>query len=156
METAIFAAGCFWGVEAAFAELPGVSATEVGYCGGVYDKPTYEDVCTGSTGHAEAVRITFDPAKINYATLVEKFFALHDPTQIDRQGPDIGDQYRSAIFTTTQEQAGIAQQVKDDLTRKAVFKRPIATLIQSAMPFWRAEEYHQKYIAKHGGRSCHV
>jgi len=156
METAIFAAGCFWGVEAAFAELPGVATTEVGYCGGSYDKPTYEDVCTGATGHAEAVRIVFDPTAISYAMLVGKFFALHDPTQVDRQGPDVGDQYRSAIFATTSEQADIARKIKEDLTHKAAFKRPIATLIQPATSFWRAEEYHQKYIAKHGGGSCHV
>jgi peptide-methionine (S)-S-oxide reductase len=156
METAIFAAGCFWGVEAAFAELPGVSSTEVGYIGGQYNKPTYEDVCTGSTGHAEAVRVVFDPAKISYATLVEKFFALHDPTQVNRQGPDIGDQYRSAIFVTTPEQAVVAEKIKAELTQKAVFKRPIATIIAPEAPFWRAEDYHQQYVAKRGGGSCHI
>ena len=156
METAIFAAGCFWGVESAFAELPGVSATEVGYIGGKLDKPTYEDVCTHSTGHAEAVRVTFDPAKISYATLVEEFFALHDPTQVNRQGPDVGDQYRSAIFTTTPEQAAIAERIKADLTARGAFKRPIATIITPAVPFWRAEEYHQQYFKKRGGGGCHV
>ncbi len=156
MQTAIFAAGCFWGVEAAFAELPGVSAAESGYCGGHHDRPTYEDVCTGETGHAEAVRVTFDPEKISYATLVQKFFALHDPTQVNRQGPDVGDQYRSAIFTTAPEHAAIAEQIKNDLTQKAVFRRPIATIIEPAGTFWRAEEYHQKYFAKRGGGSCHV
>jgi peptide-methionine (S)-S-oxide reductase len=156
MQTAIFAAGCFWGVESAFAELPGVVETEVGYCGGKLDHPTYEDVCSGATGHAEAVRVTFDPGKIIYAALVQKFFALHDPTQMNRQGPDVGDQYRSAIFATTPEQAQIAESIKGDLTRKGVFKRPIATIIQPATPFWRAEEYHQKYHAKRGGGSCHI
>lgn len=156
METAIYAAGCFWGVESAFAELPGVVSTEVGYCGGSYNKPTYEDVCTGSTGHAEAVRVVFDPAKVSYKTLTEKFFALHDSTQVNRQGPDVGDQYRSAIFTTTPEQAKVAGEVVADLTKRAVFKRPIATIVQPEVPFWRAEEYHQKYFAKRGGGSCHV
>ena len=156
METAIFAAGCFWGVEAAFAELPGVHSTEVGYCGGHYDKPTYEDVCTGSTGHAEAVRIVFDPTKISYVSLVEKFFALHDPTQVNRQGPDVGDQYRTAIFTTSPEQMDVARKVIADYTQRAVFRRPIATTIQPEAPFWSAEEYHQKYFAKRGGGSCHV
>lgn len=156
METALFAAGCFWGVESAFAELPGVSGTEVGYCGGHFEKPTYEDVCTGSTGHAEVVRVTFNPALISYATLVQKFFELHDPTQLNRQGPDIGDQYRSAIFTTTAEQAKTAEEVKADLNRRGTFKRPIATVIEPAAPFWRAEEYHQNYYAKRGGGSCRI
>ncbi len=156
IETAIFAAGCFWGVESAFGELPGVTATDVGYIGGNYAKPSYEDVCTGETGHAEAVRVMYDPDKISYATLVQKFFELHDPTQVNRQGPDIGDQYRSAIFTTTANQVHVAETVKADLMQKAVFKRPIATAIEPAPTFWPAEDYHQKYFAKRGGGSCHV
>jgi peptide-methionine (S)-S-oxide reductase len=156
VETAIFAAGCFWGVEAAFAAMPGVVSAESGYTGGHFDKPSYEDVCTGSTGHAEVVKVVFDPAKIGYATLVEKFFELHDPTQVNRQGPDVGDQYRSAIFTTTPEQAQIAERIKADLTQKSAFKSPVATIISPAQVFWRAEEYHQKYFEKRGGESCRV
>ncbi len=156
MEKAVFAAGCFWGVESAFAELPGVSATEVGYVGGKTNQPTYEDVCNGHTGHAEAVQVTFDPAVISYETLVEKFFALHDPTQVNRQGPDVGEQYRSAIFYITPEQEKTAQAVKDKLQQSGRFKKPIATNIVPAAPFWRAEEYHQKYFAKRGGGACHI
>jgi peptide-methionine (S)-S-oxide reductase len=156
MEQAIFAAGCFWGVEAAFADMPGVSDTAVGYIGGQTERPTYQDVCSHATGHAEAVQVTFDPAKIKYEALVEKFFTLHDPTQVNRQGPDIGDQYRSAIFYTSPAQQQIAQQVKDRVQASGRFKKPIATLIEPAKTFWRAEEYHQKYIQKRGGGSCHI
>ncbi len=156
MQTAIFAAGCFWGVESAFAAVPGVTATEVGYMGGTLASPTYEDVCSHRTGHAEVVRVTFDPEKVPYKTLVETFFAIHDPTQVNRQGPDVGDQYRSAIFTVSPEQAQIAQDVKSGLEQTGRHARPIATVIQPAEPFWRAEEYHQKYFARHGGGGCHV
>ncbi|MFY9288042.1 MAG: peptide-methionine (S)-S-oxide reductase MsrA [Alphaproteobacteria bacterium] len=152
MEKAIFAAGCFWGVESVFMATPGVIETEVGYIGGHTNRPTYDDVCTGRTGHAEAVQVTFDPSKVSYEKLVEKFFALHDPTQVNRQGPDIGDQYRSAIFTLSLEQETIAKATKEKLSSR--FKKPIATLIQPAQTFWRAEEYHQKWDQKHG-RSCH-
>jgi len=155
MDKAIFAAGCFWGVEAEFAALPGVSATEVGYTGGACERPTYEQVCGHRTGHAEAVQVTFDPAKISYADLVEKFFALHDPTQVNRQGPDIGDQYRSAIFTLSPEQEQTARAIKDKLQQSGRFKKPIATQIESAKTFWRAEDYHQQYFAKKGGGVCH-
>ena len=154
MQQAIFGAGCFWGVEAAFAEMAGVTATEVGYSNGHTDKPTYEDVCSHTSGHAEVVRITFDPTKIEYKTLVEKFFDLHDPTQLNRQGPDVGDQYRSAIFYTSPEQEKIAKEVMAASASK--FKRPIVTVIEPAQTFWRAEEYHQQYFAKRGGGSCHV
>jgi peptide-methionine (S)-S-oxide reductase len=156
MENAIFAAGCFWGIEQAFGQMPGVSATEVGYTGGAKDLPTYEDVCRHGTGHAEAVKVTFDPAKISYQALVEKFFALHDPTQVNRQGLDVGDQYRSAIFFTTSEQEKVAQEVKDKLQQSGKFKKPIATLIEPEATFWRAEDYHQKYFDKRGGGSCHI
>jgi peptide-methionine (S)-S-oxide reductase len=156
MEKAIFAAGCFWGVEADFAALPGVGATEVGYTGGKTERPTYEDVCRHTTGHAEAVQVTFDPAKISYADLVETFFTLHDPTQINRQGPDVGDQYRSAIFTLSPEQAETARAIKEKLTQAGRYKKPIATIIEPAKTFWRAEEYHQQYFAKRGGGACHI
>ncbi|MDX2027053.1 MAG: peptide-methionine (S)-S-oxide reductase MsrA [Alphaproteobacteria bacterium] len=156
MEKAIFGAGCFWGVEAAFAALPGVVATEVGYSGGTTEQPTYEDVCNGHTGHAEVVRVTFDPTKIFYEALVEKFFTLHDPTQVNRQGPDIGDQYRSAIFYTSPEQEKTAKRVRDRLEQSGRYRKSIATVIEPAAPFWRAEEYHQQYIAKRGGGSCRI
>lgn len=156
MEKAMFAAGCFWGVESAFAELPGVSATEVGYSGGKMDNPTYKDVCTDKTGHAEVVQVTFDPARISYSDLVEKFFALHDPTQVNRQGPDTGTQYRTAIFTYSPEQEKTAREVKEKLQASGKYKKPIATLIEPAQAFWPAEEYHQKYFQKRGGGSCHV
>src|ERR1700722_11674882 len=156
MQTAIFAAGCFWGPEVAFAELPGVTATEVGYTGGDTDNPSYEDVCTGMTGHAEAVRVTFDPPQISYEKLVEKFFELHDPTQVNRQGPDIGDQYLSAIFFTSIEQEQIARGVKTRLEQSGRFRRPIATQIEPAQTFWGAEEFHQKFYEKRGGGSCRV
>jgi len=156
MENAIFAAGCFWGPEAVLAKLPGVIATEVGYTGGVTPNPTDMRIYAGGTGHAEAVKVTFDPAKISYQTLVEKFFELHDPTQMNRQGPDVGDQYRSAIFYTSSEQEKIARQVKDRLQQSGKYKRPIATVIMPEATFWRAEDYHQKYYEKRGGGSCHI
>lgn len=152
-ETASFAAGCFWGVEEAFAKTPGVVETEVGYAGGDVEKPSYEDVKTGRTGHAETVRVVFDPQRISYRQLVERFFTLHDPTQRDRQGPDVGTQYRSVIFTATPEQQRIAEEVKRRLENEKKFSRPIATEIVPAKQFWPAEEYHQKYFEKQG-RSC--
>ncbi len=156
MEIASFGAGCFWGVEAEFAKLPGVIATEVGYCGGTTEHPTYEQVCSHTTGHAETVRVTFDPTIIHYEHLVEKFFALHDPTQLNRQGPDIGDQYRSVIFTHSPEQEAVARRVRERLDKSGRYIRPIVTEIEPAQKFWPAEDYHQDYIAKHGGRSCHI
>lgn len=153
-ETAIFAAGCFWGVESKFMETPGVVATTVGYTGGKTEKPTYKEVCTDLTGHAEAVRVEFDPTKISYEKLVELFFANHDPTQVNRQGPDVGTQYRSAIFYTTPEQKQIAEQMKVKLGNAGKYKRPIATEIVAAQPFWAAEEYHQQYLKKRGLSSC--
>lgn len=156
MEQAIFGAGCFWGVESAFAELAGVEKTSVGYCGGDLDSPTYEDVCTDTTGHAEVVLVVFDPAKISYDALLEKFFTLHDPTQIDGQGPDYGRQYRSVIFPQTERQAEQARNKILELGKAGRFKRPLATTIEPMARFWRAEEYHQQYYAKRGGGSCRL
>ena len=150
METAIVAAGCFWGVEARIRPLNGVIDTEVGYTGGHTEDPTYEQVCSHRTGHAEAVRVQFDPGRITYEELVEAFFSLHDPTQLNRQGPDLGDQYRSAIFAQSPEQERVARQVKARLVAENRFKRPIVTEISPAGAFYRAEEYHQRYHEKHG------
>ena len=152
-ETATFAAGCFWGVEEKFGRLPGVVETVVGYIGGHTLRPTYKDVCTDTTGHAEAVQVTFDPSQISYAALVRAFFSFHDPTQVNRQGPDVGTQYRSAIFTHSDEQRRQAEAIKAELAASGRFPRPIATEIVPAGPFTRAEEYHQKYNQKHG-RTC--
>ena len=145
LEKATFGAGCFWGVEYQYAKIPGVISAESGYAGGKTLNPTYEDICAKGTGHAEVIEVTFDPAKVTYRTLVEYFFKMHDPTQVDRQGPDIGDQYRSVIFTHSPEQQKTAEDVKIGLTLAKVFSRPIATQIDKAPKFWRAEEYHQKY-----------
>jgi peptide-methionine (S)-S-oxide reductase len=156
MAKATFAAGCFWGVEAQFQQLPGVTATAVGYEGGKLDNPTYQQVCTDRTGHAEAVDIDFDPARITYEKLLEAFFSLHDPTQLDRQGPDWGTQYRSAIFFHTPEQEAEAKQFIARLTEEKRFSKPIVTQVVPAETFWRAEEYHQKYLEKRGALSCHI
>ena len=145
LEKATFGAGCFWGVEYQYAKIPGVISAESGYAGGKTENPTYEDICAKGTGHAEVIEVTFDPAKVTYRTLVEYFFKMHDPTQVDRQGPDIGDQYRSVIFTHSPEQQKTAEDVKIGLTLAKAFSRPIATQIDKAPKFWRAEEYHQKY-----------
>jgi peptide-methionine (S)-S-oxide reductase len=153
---ATFAAGCFWGVEEAFRTVPGVVETSVGYTGGTVPDPGYERVCSGRTGHAEAVRVVYDPAKVGYRTLLERFFAIHDPTTRNRQGPDIGEQYRSAIFYHTPEQEREARAVVEELGRSGRFRRPITTEIVPAGPFWRAEEYHQQYVRKHGGGGCHI
>ena len=153
METATFAAGCFWGVEAAFREIPGVVDAAAGYMGGTMEKPTYQDVCSDETGHAEVVQVTFDPEKVGYRVLVDKFFALHDPTTLNRQGPDVGTQYRSAIFFHTSEQQQVAEQAKRDAQKNVA--RPIVTEITPAQAFWRAEEYHQRYLEKRGLRACH-
>ena len=156
MATATFAAGCFWGVEQRFAALPGVTSTEVGYTGGTTARPTYEQVCSHTTGHAEAVRLEYDPEKLSFEELLAAFFGMHDPTQWNRQGPDIGDQYRSAVFFHTPEQEKSAQAAVEQLTGSGVFKRPIVTQIVAAPEWWPAEEYHQKYFEKHAGFSCHV
>lgn len=156
MEKATFAAGCFWGVEARFQQLPGVTATAVGYEGGALDHPTYQQVCTDQTGHAEAVEIDYDPAQITYEQLLDAFFSLHDPTQLNRQGPDWGTQYRSAIFFHSPEQEAAAKAAIARLTEEKRFSRPIVTQVVPAQTFWRAEEYHQKYLEKRGALSCHI
>ncbi|WP_437651445.1 bifunctional methionine sulfoxide reductase B/A protein [Sorangium sp. So ce362] len=157
LETAILAGGCFWGMEELLRQIPGVLETEVGYAGGRTKEPTYEDVKTGVTGHAESVRIVFDPAKLSYAELLEKwFFRMHDPTTQNRQGNDVGTQYRSAIFVTTPEQRRIAEEVKARVGQSGKWRAPLVTEIVEAGPFTRAEEYHQKYLEKSpGGYTCH-
>lgn len=155
-EKATFGAGCFWGVESAFRELKGVTDTAVGYMGGKTEKPSYKQVCTNTTGHAEVCQIAFDPLQISYEKLVEYFFRLHDPTQVNRQGPDVGTQYRSVIFFHSSEQEKVARTVRDRIEASQKFHRPIATEIVPAAEFWRAEEYHQRYFEKHGLPSCHV
>jgi len=156
MPKATFAAGCFWAVEAGFQQLPGVLATAVGYEGGTLSNPTYHDVCTDSTGHAEAVEIDFDPAQITYEQLLEAFFSLHDPTQLNRQGPDWGTQYRSAIFYHSPEQKTAAEAFIARLTQEKRFSKPIVTQVVPAEAFWRAEDYHQKCLEKRGMLSCHI
>jgi len=154
-EIATFGAGCFWGVEAAFRRLPGVVDVAAGYSGGHMPNPTYKDVCSHTTGHAEVVQVTFDPQKISYDQLLDVFWQIHNPTQVNRQGPDVGMQYRSAIFVHSPEQQTIAEKSKAALAASGKFQRPIATEITTAGPFYRAEEYHQKYLEKHGAASCH-
>lgn len=153
-EIATFAAGCFWHVEDAFIGVKGVLSTHVGYTGGRLPKPSYEDVCSDETGHAEALRVEFDPKVVSYEELVRFFFGMHNPTTKNRQGPDIGSQYRSAIFYDSEEQKKVAEKIKDELN-KSRFNGKITTEIVPASDFWRAEEYHQKYHQKHGG-SCQI
>lgn len=154
-EIATFGAGCFWGVEEAFQRVPGVIETAVGYTGGAMPNPTYRDVCTDETGHAEAVQVTFDPAKVSYEDLLGVFWKVHDPSQVNRQGPDFGTQYRTAIFFHSPEQEAAAKKSKTALQASGRFTRPIATEITPASVFYRAEEYHQKYLQKRGAASCH-
>jgi len=155
-EKTMFAAGCFWGVEAAFRAVPGVTQTAVGYSGGHHSNPTYQDVCSGRTGHAEVVLVEFDPAKVAYDDLLKTFWESHDPTQVNRQGPDVGAQYRSAIFYFTPEQEAAARASKQRLEASGRLRRPIATEITPAPEFWRAEDYHQQYFEKRGIASCHI
>ena len=154
MEKATFGAGCFWGVEAAFRRLAGVKSTQVGYAGGKLDHPTYEDVCTDRTGHAEVVEVTFDPAVISYRDLLEVFWTNHNPTTLNRQGPDVGAQYRSAIFFHSPEQEEEAKSSRDSAQSR--FSRPIVTEITPAQTFWPAEDYHQQYLEKRGLANCHI
>jgi peptide-methionine (S)-S-oxide reductase len=153
---ATFGAGCFWGVEATFRELDGVVDAAVGYEGGHMLNPTYKDVCTDRTGHAEVVEVEYDPAKISFDRLLDVFWDAHDPTQVNRQGPDHGTQYRSAIFFHTPEQEQAARASKEALEKSGRFRRPIATLIEPAQTFYPAEDYHQQYLAKRGLRHCHI
>jgi peptide-methionine (S)-S-oxide reductase len=155
MEKATFAAGCFWGVESAFRTIEGVTDTQVGYIGGKTKNPTYRDVCSGRTGHAEAIEISFDPEIITYQQLVELFWRVHNPTQINRQGPDRGTQYRSAIFYHSVEQRQIATTARDELNQSRKHSEPIATQVVPASIFYRAEEYHQRYFEKTGNPTCH-
>lgn len=156
VETATFGAGCFWGVEYNFRSVPGVISATSGYAGGKTSNPTYREVCEGDTNHAEVVQVVFNPEKVSFQKLVEYFFRLHDPTQVNRQGPDYGTQYRSVIFWHSEEQKKIATAVMRELTTAKKFKAPIATQLVEASTFWKAEEYHQRYFEKNGGPSCHV
>lgn len=155
-ETATFGAGCFWGVEETFRQTPGVLSTEVGYSGGATENPTYEQVCYANTGHAESVKVTFDPSKISYGQLLDIFWKNHNPTTLNRQGPDVGSQYRSVIFYHSPEQKDVAEKSKEDLDRSGKFPRTIVTQVVPAAPFYRAEEYHQRYLQKQGRDSCHI
>ncbi len=148
MDKATFAAGCFWGVESAFRRVPGILDTAVGYTGGTTENPTYKDVCSGATGHAEAIEITFDPAQVSYDELLEVFWQIHDPTTLNRQGPDVGTQYRSAVFVHSPEQEKAARTSKEKQQNSGIHHGEIVTEITPAGPFYRAEEYHQRYIEK--------
>jgi peptide-methionine (S)-S-oxide reductase len=156
MAKATFGAGCFWGVEANFRQLPGVTATAVGYEGGALNQPTYKEVCTDRTGHAEVVEVDYDPAVVSYERLLDLFWASHNPTQLNRQGPDVGTQYRSVIFFHTPEQEQTAIQSRDRLAESGKYRSPIVTQIVPATTFWKAEDYHQQYLEKRGLASCHI
>jgi len=156
MEKATFAAGCFWGVEATFRAVPGVISTSVGYTGGTLEHPTYQDVCTGRTGHAESVEVVFDPGRVSYEQLLDVFWENHDPTTRNRQGPDHGTQYRSVIFYHTPEQKAAAMASKERLDKSGAYPRPVVTQIVPASMFYPAEEYHQRYLEKRGLSTCHI
>ncbi len=155
-KTAMFGAGCFWGVEEVFRALPGVLDTKVGYAGGKTENPTYDDICTDETGHAEVVRVEYDPARVAYEQLLEAFWSNHNPTSVNRQGPDVGTQYRSVIFYFDDAQKVEAEKSRAALVASGKWKQPIATEIVPAAPFYEAEEYHQRYLAKRGMSTCHV
>ena len=155
-EIATFGAGCFWGVEVTFRNVPGVQDAAVGYLGGTLANPTYEAVCTGRTGHAEVVQVTFDPQVVSFEELLDVFFESHDPTTLNRQGPDVGTQYRSAVFYHSEEQRAAAEAFKARLDASRVLRRPVVTEIRPTSTFYRAEEYHQQYLEKRGLASCHV
>jgi len=155
-EKATFAAGCFWGVEATFRHVPGVMSTAVGYAGGTLENPTYKDVCTDRTGHAEVVELVYDPSQVAYTELLNTFWEVHDPTTLNRQGPDVGTQYRSAIFFHTPEQEAAARDSKASLDKSGRFKSRIVTEIAPAQKFYRAEDYHQQYLEKRGLASCSI
>ncbi|MDF2368888.1 peptide-methionine (S)-S-oxide reductase MsrA [Sneathiella sp.] len=155
-EIAYFGAGCFWGVEAAFRQLKGVKETVVGYQGGITANPTYEDVCTGRTQHAEVVQVMFDPAVVSFEDILDVFWQSHDPTTLNRQGPDIGTQYRSAIFYRNEEQKKIAEASKEAQGSRGLFRRPVVTEISPALDFYPAEDYHQQYLEKRGLATCHI
>ena len=155
-EIATFGAGCFWGIEAEFRRVPGVLDAAVGYSGGHTQNPSYQEVCTDTTGHAEVVQVTFDSEKVSYDQLLNVFWTIHDPTQVNRQGPDYGAQYRTAIFFHSPEQEAAAKKSKQAIEASGKLRRPVATEITPAGPFWRAEEYHQRYLEKRGAASCHI
>ena len=156
MATATFGAGCFWGVEAAFRRIDGVTDAAVGYAGGHTENPTYREVCSHGTGHAEVVQLEYDPAQVSYETILDAFWSMHDPTQFNRQGPDVGDQYRSVIFFHTPEQEAAAQESKRLLEAGDDLSNPVATVIERAPVFWRAEEYHQRYLEKNSAAACNL
>jgi peptide-methionine (S)-S-oxide reductase len=156
LKKAAFAAGCFWGVETAFRQVKGVIDTQVGYMGGSVDSPNYKLVCSGRTGHAESLELTFDPTIVSYEQLLDLFWSIHNPTQVNRQGVDVGSQYRSVIFFYDEEQREKADLSKKQMQNSGRFTKPIATEIVAASKFWRAEEYHQRYSEKHGGAACHI
>ncbi|TNE36575.1 MAG: peptide-methionine (S)-S-oxide reductase [Alphaproteobacteria bacterium] len=155
-EFAYFAAGCFWGVEAAFRQVKGVKATVVGYQGGATQSPSYEEVCTGTTNHAEVVQVEFDPEVVSYEELLDVFWQIHDPTTLNRQGPDIGTQYRSAIFYRDEAQKDLAEKSKAAQGPRGMFRRPVVTEISPALDFYPAEDYHQQYLEKRGLATCHI
>ena len=156
MHKATFGAGCFWGIEATFRQIEGVLDAVSGYLGGTLESPTYQDVCSGTTGHAEVVEVLYDPEKVDYEQLVDAFWEMHDPTTLNRQGPDVGEQYRSAIFFHSPEQQTAAEASKERLEASGRHSRPVATEITPASTFYRAEEYHQRYLEKRGQASCHI
>jgi len=156
MAKATFGAGCFWGVEVTFRNIPGVTNALVGYEGGSYENPTYKDVCRGDTGHAEVVEVEYDPEKVSYETLVDTFWTSHDPTQVNRQGPDYGDQYRTVVFYHSPEQKAAAEESRRTMDASGRFISPIATSIEPATTFYMAEDYHQEYLVKRGLATCHL